>query len=124
MWKRELKSFGYAFKGIRSAFRSEPHMRFHAFAAVCVLACSAWVQLSAAEFGIIILCIGAVFAAELVNTALEKMVDLVSPGYHEKAGAIKDIAAGAVLVVSVAAAAAGIVLLFPRVLNKIIVMFM
>lgn len=124
MWKRELKSFGYAFKGLRSAFRSEPHMRFHAFAAVCVLACSYWVQLPALELGLILLCIGAVFAAELVNTALEKLVDLVSPDYHEKAGTIKDLAAGAVLVVSITAAVTGLVILFPRVLNKIIVMFM
>lgn len=124
MWKRELKSFGYALKGIRSALRSEPHMRFHAFAALCVLACSLWVQLSPAELGVMLLCIGGVFAAELVNTALEKMADMISPGYNEKAGAIKDMAAGAVLVISIAAAITGLLILFPRVLGKIMMMFM
>lgn len=123
MWKREVRSFGYALKGIRAAFRTEPHLRFHAVAAVVVVACSTWAELSTEQWALVVLCIAVVFAAELVNTAVEKLVDLVSPQRNEQAGMIKDLAAGAVFIVSLAAAITGGLILVPRVIHKIIVMF-
>jgi len=65
------------------------------------------------EWIVIILCIGVVIAAELFNTAIERLVDLVSPERHPIAGQVKDIAAGAVLVCAVAAAIIGIIIFLP-----------
>ena len=65
------------------------------------------------EWMIIILCIGVVIAAELFNTAIEKLVDLVSPQQHPVAGQVKDIAAGAVLVCAATAAIIGLIVFIP-----------
>lgn len=62
---------------------------------------------------ILIGCFGVVIAAELFNSSLERLVDLVSPQYHPLAGQVKDIAAGAVLVCAIAAALIGIILFYP-----------
>lgn len=69
---------------------------------------------------IIALCIGVVIAAELFNTAIERLVDLVSPGRHPLAGQVKDIAAGAVLVCAAAAAIIGLIIFVPYVIEFMI----
>jgi diacylglycerol kinase (ATP) len=61
----------------------------------------------------VVMCIGTVIAAELFNTAIEKLVDLVSPERHPVAGQVKDIAAGAVLICAVAAAIIGLIIFIP-----------
>lgn len=72
--------------------------------------CRFFFGITRTEWIVIILCIGVVIAAELFNTAIEKLVDLVSPERHPIAGQVKDIAAGAVLVCAVAAAIIGIII--------------
>lgn len=102
--KRQLKSFKNAFKGIAAAFITEGHMRFHFVAAFFVLLFAYISEMDTSQWAILILTIGAVFSAELVNTAIEQVCDLYSTEQNPLIGKIKDIAAGAVLVLAIAAA--------------------
>ncbi len=104
-----LKSFAYAIDGFLYAVRSQRNMRIHVFVAVCALLAGLLLQLHALEWGIIILCIGLVLSAECMNTALEALVDLVSPERHELAKRAKDCAAAAVLVLAVMAVVVGLI---------------
>ncbi len=112
-FKKQLRSFGYAWKGIRCCIGKEQNLSFHIVAATLVVAAGFVLGITRTEWMIAVLCIGIVAAAELFNTAIEKLVDMVSPERHPMAGKVKDIAAGAVLICAVAAAIAGILLFAP-----------
>ena len=101
--KRQLKSFKNAFKGIFAAFRAESHMRFHLVAAIFVLLFAYISEMSLYEWAILLITIGCVFSAELVNTAIENLCDLYSTEHNPLIGKIKDIAAGAVLILAIIA---------------------
>lgn len=117
-FKKQLRSFGYAWKGIRSCVGKEQNLSFHLIVtAAVVVAGFAW-EITRTEWIAVILCIGAVIAAELFNTAIERLVDLVSPQRHPLAGQVKDIAAGAVLVCAVAAVIVGIIIFMPYVFGS------
>ena len=103
-FKKQLRSFGFAWQGIKSCVGKEQNLSFHLITSTVVVVAGFLFGITRAEWLIIILCIGVVIAAELFNTAIERLVDLVSPGRHPIAGQVKDIAAGAVLVCAVAAA--------------------
>lgn len=97
-----IRSFGYAIRGIVYALTTERNLRIHFTAGAFVLCIvHQYYHLDATERAILVLCIGLVIVCELLNTALEKTVDLECPCYHSLAGVAKDIAAGAVLVASV-----------------------
>lgn len=100
---RLVKSFGYALKGIVNTFAHEANAQIHLLAVVVVTAAGFYFSISPTEWLVQTLVMGAVVAAELFNTAIEKLVDLLHPEYDPKAGAIKDIAAGAVLVLAITA---------------------
>lgn len=119
---REKRSFGYALRGIYRAIRTEDHIQFHLVATIAVLSCGSIAQVSLYEWFILLLCIGNVWMAEMVNTAIEKLVDLVSPDYHPLAGQVKDIAAGAVLVISIIAAIIGLLILIPPLYQRFILL--
>lgn len=108
-----IRSFGYAFKGIGWLIVSQPNAWVHFTATILVTALGCWFGISAGEWVALILAMGIVWSAEAFNTAIEWLVDLVSPEYHPKAGKIKDVAAGAVLLASIAAAAVGVIVLGP-----------
>ena len=110
---KTIKSFRFAFHGIYLVVRFENNTRVHILATFAVLALGFFLQLSLIEWTIILIQIGLVWTAEIFNTALEKLVDLVSPEFNPKAGVIKDVAAGAVLVTSIIAAIIGL-LIFGR----------
>lgn len=112
-FKKQIRSFGYAWKGIRCCVGKEQNLSFHLIATVAVVIAGFVFGINRTEWMIMLLCIGVVIAAELFNTAIEKLVDLVSPGHHPLAGQVKDIAAGAVLVCAVAAAIAGLIIFLP-----------
>ena len=114
-FRREVASFGWAVQGLLVALASERHLRFHAAATVVVVALAALLPLSRWERVVLALAIGLVWVAELANTAVERLVDLVSPEHHPVAGAVKDIAAAAVLVAAVASAVVGLLVLAPAV---------
>ncbi len=97
-FKKQLRSFGYAWKGIRCCVGKEQNLSFHLIVTVLTIIAGFLLDITRTDWMIVILCIGVVIAAELFNTAIEKLVDLVSPERHPIAGQVKDIAAGAVLV--------------------------
>jgi diacylglycerol kinase (ATP) len=100
-------SLNCAIEGVLWAARTQRHMLVHLLAAVAVLLIALVLHLTLLEFALLALAIILVLFAELMNTALEVVVDLVSPEYHELARRAKDVAAGAVLVASVGAAIMG-----------------
>lgn len=107
--KKQLKSFGCAIKGFFGAVCSEGHLRFHLVAAVYVLVFSSFYIFSAAQWAVLIILIALVIAAELVNTAIEYTCDAVTTEQNEHIRRAKDMAAGAVLVLSIAAAAIAVI---------------
>lgn len=111
-----LRSFRHAFDGLRFLME-ENNARFHVFAAVIVLSASFYLNLSAIEWTIIITQIGLVLAVETLNTAIEKLCDFVSPEYHQLIGKVKDLAAAAVLIMSIVAVIVGIIIFLPKVLE-------
>lgn len=110
-----MKRFVYAFKGIFAAVKTQRNFRFHLPAALAVTAAGFLLKLNPAEWALILLTVGLVLSLELVNTAIESLVDLVSPGYDKKAGRIKDIAAGAVLVAAVVSVIIGLIIFLPKI---------
>lgn len=112
--RRFAKRLGYAWAGIRYAWRMERHFRFHLAAAACVLLAAAALGLRALEWAALIGAIALVLAAELVNTGVERVTDLAADGgIHPLAKAAKDAAAGAVLAAALGAAIIGLLVLGP-----------
>lgn len=107
-----LKSFLFAFRGLRFCIKNERNMRVHIAAAVFVTAFSLVYGLSRLEYALIFLVIGLVIVCEAVNTALEAMVNLQSPSYNTLAKIAKDVAAGAVLAAAFAALLVGGLIFF------------
>lgn len=110
---KRLKSFAYAWKGIGSFVRKEHNAWIHCSAIIVVTTAGFLFNITRTEWLIIFLCFGIVLAAETFNTAIERLVNLVSPGYHPIAGDVKDIAAGAVLICAITAAIIGGVIFIP-----------
>ncbi len=104
------RSFLYAFRGIRYCIKNERNMRIHLAAAVFVTAFSLVYRLEPLGYAVLFLAMGAVISFEAVNTALEALVNLASPAYHNLARIAKDVAAGAVFMAALAAIAAGVCL--------------
>lgn len=110
-FSNELRSFGYAISGINACLRKDRHFRFHFFAVAFVVAAGLFLDLSHVEWCIIITCMAAVIAAEMFNSSIERLTNLISKEHSPLAGEIKDIAAGAVLICALASAVvAGIIL--------------
>jgi diacylglycerol kinase len=110
-----LAAFGYAFAGLGAAWRTQRNVRIHAVIAVAVVVAGALLRLPLLAWALVAFAIALVVAAELLNTAIEAVVDLVSPEDHPLAKRAKDMAAAAVLVASAGAVAIGaIVLLVAR----------
>ncbi len=111
------RSFGYALHGVGRTWWRERNFRIHVVVAVAVAALASALRISPTEGAILALAMGLVFASELHNTAIEALVDLVSPEYHEAARTSKDAAAGAVLLSALTAAIAGLLILGPPLLR-------
>ena len=115
--KSSLKtSFACAFAGIASAAH-ERNFKIESAVGVVAIVLGFAFHVSLLEWLAIIVCIGVVLGLECLNTSLESLVDLASPGYNELARRAKDCAAGAVLVASIAALVVGIILFAPRILS-------
>src|SRR5436189_3741775 len=109
MIKKHLASYRFAFRGIAFAFQSEKNMVIHLVAALAVIVLNYLLGISRMEWLITMILIGVVCAAEMFNTAIEKLADRVTTEQDPLIGQVKDIASGAVLVVCVAAAVCGAV---------------
>lgn len=115
--KKRIKSFGYAFNGIRLLVRYEHNAWIHFFAMLLVTGAGIFFQLSKEEWIAIVIVIGTVFCAEAINSAIEVLCDLVSPDYNETIKRAKDLAAGAVLLTAIAAAIVGLIIFIPKILT-------
>ena len=98
---RFARGFVYAWNGIRAAVKEERNFRFHLCAAFYAFVAAYWAGLSAVETALIALCVAAVMALELMNSAVERAVDKPDTTHWWTAGAAKDMAAGAVLMMAI-----------------------
>lgn len=99
------RRFGFAFQGLRAAWRGEASFRFQCLACAAVVAVLLWRRPAPLWWALLLTMCALVLAAELLNTAFEAALDLLHPDYHAAIGIAKDCAAGAVLVLSLASAA-------------------
>ena len=111
------KSFGYAFAGIFTVVTKERNMKIHCVAAVLVVIAGVILKISAIEWCICMVLFGLVMALEMVNTAVEAVVDLVTKERRPLAKLAKDAAAGAVLIAAIMAAIAGMIIFIPKLLE-------
>ena len=112
-WRKFIFSFRYAIEGVLTAL-GEQNMRVHLFSAIVVVVAGLLTGLSVLEWCVIVVVIGLVIAVEMLNTALERVVDLASPDIHPLAKQAKDIAAGAVLVIAVMSVIIGLLIFLPK----------
>ncbi|MDM5234457.1 diacylglycerol kinase family protein [Lysinibacillus pakistanensis] len=111
--RKYVRSFGYAFTGIKTAC-VEQNFKSHLLSAGAVLIAGYFTGLSRMEWYIVLLLIALMFALEMVNTAIERVVDLASPNIHPLAKQAKDLAAGAVLVFAIFSAIIGLLIFMPK----------
>ena len=112
--KRLISSFGFAFKGLRYASLTQPNFRIHLVLGFIAIVLGGVLRISLAEWEWIMLSIAIVLITELLNTGIETLTDLVSPGYNEKAGHVKDVCAAAVVIAALFALITGIVIFLPK----------
>ena len=108
-----IASFGHAFRGWWYVLRTQRNAWIHGVIAIAVFIVSFWLGLPARDWAVIILTVTMVFTAEFINTAIEAVVDLASPGKHPLAKVGKDVGAAAVLIAALAAILIGLLILGP-----------
>lgn len=113
--KKLINSFKYAIEGFVSSFKTERNMKIHVLAMIFVIAVGLYLKLSLIEWCFIAFAIALVIGAELFNTAIETIVDMVSPEKNPKAKLAKDISAAAVLTFSIGAAVVGIIIFISKI---------
>lgn len=114
-----IAGFKYAFNGLSLYLRSGRNVNVHIAATIVVIFAAVWLQLSTVKCVLLVVLITIVHMAEAFNTAIEKLVDKVSPEHHPLAGQVKDLAAGAVLLSAIGSAAGGLILLLPPLITKL-----
>jgi diacylglycerol kinase len=115
--RKHLASYRYALNGIWLAFRYENNMRYHLLAAAGVLLINYLLQVSRTEWIITLMLVGMAWAAEIFNTAIEKLCDRVSREHDALIGKVKDLAAGAVLIICIIAGVCGLLIYLPYLLQ-------
>jgi diacylglycerol kinase (ATP) len=111
-----IKSFKYAFFGVKNLFFFENNAKFHLLAAILVLIAGLFLHISSTEWIFLIFAIGLVFGAEAFNTSIEKLCDKVSSGQDPLIKQAKDLAAAAVLFFAISAALIGLIIFIPKIL--------
>ena len=114
-----LRSFKYAIKGILKAFREGHNLWIQLAMAALVVALGFIFEISVTEWLAVVFAIGLVLSAEIMNTAIEGLVDFISPDFNRKAAFVKDVAAGAVLVAAVTAAIIGGIVFIPHIIDRL-----
>jgi len=110
-----VKSVGFAFKGLFLLVRTEASIKTQVFIALIMTALGFYLEISTTEWILQCLSIALVMGVEGMNTAVEKLSDFVQPKFDEKIGFIKDISAGAVMIVSIAAVVVGFLIYLPKI---------
>ncbi len=112
--KKLLNSFKYAFQGFSYATKTQLNFRIHLVVTAVALLLGWYLCISSAEWLWIALTVALVLTAELLNTAIEILTDLVSPDWNEKAGHIKDVSAAAVTITAAFAVVVGCIIFLPK----------
>ena len=118
-FKRLIKSFGYAFDGLKYAFKYEQNIIVHLIATIIVAIAGFLLQISLFEWIIIVMAVGLVVATELINTSIEAIVDLSCNEINSLAKIAKDTAAGVVLVFAITAAIVGLIIFVPKIIELV-----
>ena len=111
---RRLKSFGYAFNGLKVAFISEHNLRIHLVATIAVVILGFYFKIEIVEWLILTLTIGFVIAMEFLNSSIENLADYACKEQHPLIKEVKDIAAGSVLVSAISALIVGLLVFIPK----------
>jgi len=114
--KERLKSFRYAWNGLKILLKSEHNARIHFLAVIIVVAAGFLLGIARMEWIAIILAIGLVITAEIINSAIEYLVNFVSPDYHDLIKKVKDVSASAVLIAAIASLTVGLIIFVPKLL--------
>lgn len=115
--KKLIKSFGYAFSGLLYALKYNQNLRIHFIVAIVVAIFSIVFDVNPFEMGILGITILLVIAAEMVNTSIEEMVNLITNEHRQEAKVAKDVAAGMVLVTALGSIIVGILIFVPHILS-------
>ncbi len=110
-----FKSFLYAGRGIRWVLSSQRNMRIHLAVAFIVFSAVAWFKINSSELAMVIFAVALVMVAEMINSAMERIIDIVSPDDRPLAGLAKDVAAGAVLLAAFFSVVIGLLVFLPHV---------
>jgi diacylglycerol kinase len=113
------QSFGHAWNGLAFTVRTQRNARIHLVFAALVTVLAVWLRLDAVRCSVLAVMIGGVLVGEVLNTALEALVDLMSPDYHDAAKIAKDVSAGAVLVLGLTSIIVGLLILGPALWQQI-----
>jgi diacylglycerol kinase len=114
-FKRLIKSFGYAFHGVRLMIRQEQNAKIHLISVLLVGVAGFFFHLSLSEWLAVVIVSGGVFTAEAINTSIEALSDTIAPEYNKNIKQVKDFAAGAVLVASITAIIVGLIIFVPKI---------
>jgi diacylglycerol kinase (ATP) len=115
--KKRLRSFSYAFSGIRNLLLYEHNFRIHVVVAILTAVLGIVLHLSLWQWAVIAIAIFMVLIAEIINSAIENLADVVSPEYSEAIKRIKDYCAAAVLLASILAVIAGLLVFLPEIIR-------
>lgn len=115
--KKKNIGFQYAFQGIGQVWKKEFNFKIHCFIAILVILAGFVLRLSKWEWIVIILCIGIVLLAEMLNSAIEALMDYMFKDFHPVCKQVKDISAGAVLIVALTAAIIGVIIFGSKLYN-------
>ena len=119
-FRSRVESFRHAFRGWHYVLRTQKNAWIHSAIATVVFILGLWLRLPPRDWAVIILTSAVVFAGEFMNTAIEAVVDLASPGHHPLAKIAKDVGAAAVLVAALAAILVGLLLLGPPLYARLV----
>ena len=112
-----LKTFVFAWKGLVYGFKSQRNIRIHSALSIITLLVANFLQINTIEWLVIFLCMGVVLGLEYLNSSIEELTDLVNPQYDIRAGRVKDLSAGAVLIGSIFAFLIALIIFIPKILN-------
>ena len=112
--KTILNSFKFAFTGIFELFRNERNAKIHLLASILTVGLGLILGINSAEWCIVTMSIFLVFSAEAFNTAIEKLSDITQPEHDERIRVIKDVSAGAVLLITISAIIIGLIIFLPK----------
>jgi len=114
--KERLRSFTFAFAGLKALLLEEHNAYLHVAATFLVVSLGFYFRLAPIEWVAITICIGMVFALELVNTSIEALADHITPEKHDNIKKVKDLAAGAVLVSAIMSVGVALLIFIPKIL--------